>query len=132
MLCKWAEVWFLTPLCRIWAFVSSECLLSTIWSNLCSLCGRRVHGKSDQWISGGREGLLRELMLDWLDGLNRWMDRLLEEWADQWMGALFKWCINYISEWLINFMVCINHTFLVTELYSVLGDVTKWLLAVGW
>ena len=28
---------------------------------------------------------------DWLDGLNRWMDRLQEEWGDQWIGALFIW-----------------------------------------
>lgn len=79
-------------------------LLRTLRSNLCCRCGHRVCGNSDQWISGGREGLLRELMLGWLVGVNRWMDRLLEEWAAQRMAALFiKWCRKYIIEWPINF-----------------------------
>lgn len=92
-LCCNKEVWFFTPLHRIWAFASFEYFLKTLWSNLCCLRGHRV---SDQWISGEQKGFLRELLLAWVDELNRWMDRLLEEWADQCLGALFEWCRNYI------------------------------------
>lgn len=99
-----AEVWLFTPLHRIWAFVYWESLLRALRSNLCCRCGYRVCGKSDQWISGGQEGLLRELTLGLLVGVNRWMDRLLEEWAAQRTAALFiKWCRKYIIKWLINF-----------------------------
>lgn len=83
-----------TPSHRIWTLVSFQGLLSTRRTNLCC---RRVYRKSDQLISGRWVGFLREWILRWLKGLNRWMDRLLEEWWDQRIIALFVFKpVNYI------------------------------------
>lgn len=83
-----------TPSHRIWTLVSFQGFLSTRRTNLCC---RRVYRKSDQLISGRWVGFLREWILRRLKGLNRWMDRLLEEWWDQRIIALFVFKpVNYI------------------------------------
>lgn len=113
-LCCNKEVWLFTPLHRIWTFVSFECLLSTLWSNLCCQCGHRIHISINQWREKRISERINVELITWIKQMDGQIAR-----ADQWIGALFKWCRKYIIEWLINLMVCIHHifSFSVTKLY---------------
>lgn len=118
-----------THLHRIWTIVSFEFLLSALVKSVPT----RLPQFAESLINGGQGGFLRELLLYWLDGLTRWMDRLVGEWADQWLVLYLNDATNYITEQLVNFTVCIHLQciFSASESYSFLGDAQNGCQPVG-